>query len=246
MTKKKLGYFLLIISGIVAIIALIISKPIIQDETYHHFSDGKTIFGIPNFWNVMSNLPFLFVGIFGLLKLGNKSSLKTSYRIFFIGVSLVAFGSGYYHLQPNSDTLVWDRLPMTIAFMALFSIIISIFISKKTGKKLLLPLLIIGLFSVYYWKTNGDLRLYAFVQFYPMLAIPIILIFFKGTQKTSGYWYLLATYLIAKFLEHFDAEIHHFFGVISGHSLKHVAAAIGLYILLKSDSTKATSSSTLR
>lgn len=246
MSKKRIGCFLLGLTGIIAIIALIISKPILQDEAYHDFSDGDTIFSISNFWNVMSNLPFLIVGVFGLIKLKEINSLKTSYSIFFIGVSLVAFGSGYYHLQPNSDTLVWDRLPMTIAFMALFSIIISIFISQKIGKKLLFPLLIIGLFSVYYWTISGDLRLYAFVQFYPMLAIPIILIFFKGTRKTSGYWYLLAAYLIAKLLEHFDAEIHHFFGVISGHSLKHIAAAIGLYILLKSNSTKVTSSSTLQ
>jgi NADH:ubiquinone oxidoreductase subunit 6 (subunit J) len=32
---------------------------------------------------------------------------------FYVGVAAVAFGSSYYHLKPNDDTLVWDRLPVS-------------------------------------------------------------------------------------------------------------------------------------
>ncbi len=133
---------------------------------------------------------------------------------------------------------------MTIAFMALFSIVIEKFVSKNRGIKLLFPILVLGLLSVYYWKTNNDLRFYAFIQFYPMIAIPIILIFFKKNQQTSGYWYLLIAYIIAKLFEHFDREIHQFLTIISGHSLKHIIAAFGLYLLLKTNFTKATFFST--
>ncbi len=102
MSQRKIGITLLWLVGITAIVALFFSQPIVQDETYHHFSDIKTIFGISNFWNVISNLPFLFVGILGLYKLYRFRSLTNSNIIFFIGVSLVAFGSGYYHLKPNT------------------------------------------------------------------------------------------------------------------------------------------------
>jgi len=91
------------------------------------------------------------------------------------------------------------------------------------------------LFSVLYWKFGAtqDLRMYILVQFYPILIIPILLFFFKNPQqKTAGYWFLLLAYVIAKFFEYFDAEIHHFLKIISGHSLKHIMVAFGLYVLL--------------
>ena len=236
MTKKQLGNILIIVISFIAVIGYIISKPILQDDAYHQFSDTKTIFSIPNFWNVLSNLPFLIVGILGVYKVRNLKKLKLHSVIFYLGISLVAFGSGYYHLYPNSNTLLWDRLPMTIAFMALFATVIAKFHTYTVGKNGLFPFIIIGLFSVFYWKFGEaeDLRFYAVVQFYPMLIIPILLYFFKKEkQQTAGYWYLLLAYLVAKLFEHFDAEIHQFLGFISGHSLKHIIAAFGLFVLLQ-------------
>ena len=233
MKKHKIGYYSIIILALLAILGMFFLSPIIQNEDYHNFSDTHTILNIPNFWNVVSNIPFLIVGILGLLKLNSITTHKIQYFIFFLGVSLVSIGSSYYHLKPTSNTLVWDRLPMTIAFMALFSIIISEFIHREIGQKVLIPALIIGGVSVLYWVVFKDLRFYALAQFYPLLAIPIILIFYKSKYNlTAGYWLLLLAYVIAKILEQFDAEIHHFLTIISGHSLKHIAAAIGIFILL--------------
>ena len=200
----------------------------------------------PSILNVLSNLPFILVGLLGLHRLTRINSLnivsenKLAYMALFFGTTLVTFGSGYYHLWPDNQTLVWDRLPMTIAFMGLFSIVISEYISTRLGKILLIPLLALGLLSVFYWHLTeangqGDLRFYAFVQFFPILAIPIILLTFKSSfSQTSGYWWLLVAYIAAKVFEHFDTEIHSLLVVVSGHSIKHVAAAIGVYILLRS------------
>jgi hypothetical protein len=167
--------------------------------------------------------------------------MQLGYVLLFIGVSLVAFGSGYYHLEPNNETLVWDRLPMTIAFMSLFAILLSEFIEVKLGKGLLFPLLLVGMGSVFYWywgemHGEGDLRAYALVQFLPMLMIPFLLLTFKAHYtQIRGYWILLFCYLLAKVFEHFDREIYTLLGqVISGHSLKHMVAALGMYILLVS------------
>jgi hypothetical protein len=231
--KENIGYFILVILALAAIVAMFFLSPVKQNEEYHNFSDKNTILGIPNFWNVISNLPFLVVGLIGLLKLNSFTTTKIQYLIFFIGISLVSIGSGYYHLNPNSNTLVWDRLPMTIAFMALFSIIISEFINDKTGRMILVPLLTIGVLSVLYWVIFKDLRFYALVQYYPMVAFPVILIFFKSKYNlTGGYWLLLLAYLIAKFFEYFDYQTQNVLSVISGHTLKHLFASLGVYMLL--------------
>jgi hypothetical protein len=147
--KKTIGYILLGVTIIAGIVATFFAQTITQDAAYHQFSDQATVFGIPNFWNVVSNIPFLILGILGLVRLpAIASTSKIQYLLFFLGVALVAFGSGYYHLHPSNTTLVWDRLPMTIAFMALFSIVISEFVHEQLGLKLLLPLLIVGLMSI--------------------------------------------------------------------------------------------------
>lgn len=128
---------------------------------------------------------------------------------------------------------------MTIAFMAMFAIIIAEFISIQVGKALLWPLLITGVASVFYWHITelqdlGDLRFYAVIQFYPMLVMPIILLCFKSRfDHLNAYWILFASYALAKVFEHFDQAFYSILGfAMSGHSIKHIVAALGLYVLL--------------
>jgi ceramidase len=243
--NEKTGFNLILIITLLSIIALLYQDRVAQDINYHNFSDLRTIFSIPNFWNVLSNLPFLIVGFLGLYKLFVKKNLqiinemKTAYALLFFGVFLVAFGSGYYHLTPNNQTLVWDRLPMTIAFMAMFAIIIAEFISIRVGKTLLWPLLIAGVASVVYWHFTelrglGDLRFYAFVQFFPMLVMPVILLCFKSRfTHLNAYWVLFVSYALAKVFELFDQSVYGFLDfAFSGHSIKHIVPALGLYVLL--------------
>lgn len=249
--KEKTGAIIILLLSLSVIITLFLQAPIAQDQNYHHFVDTNNIFGLPNFWNVVSNLPFLFVGLLGVWWLISDKAvylreIKLTYLILFIAIVLVALGSAYYHLQPNNSTLLWDRLPMTIAFMALFSIIISELISIKLGRLLLLPLLIVGVLSVVYWhfselSEQGDLRFYILIQFLPILIIPVILIFFTSTfSAKNAYYLLLATYLIAKILEYFDAEIYEVIPLLSGHSLKHIVAAFGIYLLIRSYQRRST------
>ena len=243
--NEKIGTLLISAVCIFVIVAFFILDPIAQDSNYHNFSDIKSYLSIPNTLNVLSNIPFLLVGLIGLIglrrgagSLNIVNSIKLSYFFLFLGAALVGVGSSYYHFNPTNETLVWDRIPMTIAFMALYSIIISEFISDKIGKLLLLPLLLLGIFSVLYWSYTesqgvGDLRYYAVIQFFPILTIPLMLIFFKSKYNcVGGYWLLLLTYIAAKLFETFDYQIHNYLGLISGHSIKHVLSAFGLYILL--------------
>ena len=242
--NDKPGLILIAITALFALTVILSLDPIPQDATYHLFVDTRKIGSIPNFWNVITSVPFAIVGLLGLYqaRLPNKLKIiedtRIAYILLFFGTFLVSFGSGYYHLEPNNQTLVWDRLPMTIAFMALFSIIISEFISVRSGRTLLPPLILAGILSVVYWHFSemrgaGDLRFYALVQFYPMLAIPVMLVCFQSKcSHVQAYWWLLLLYVVAKVFEHFDGEIFSLLGFISGHSLKHLTAALGMYVLL--------------
>jgi hypothetical protein len=239
----KLKITILAIVGL-AIIAIIFVAPIPQNPSFHQFADDRTLFRIRTFWNVISNLGFLLVGIYGLYQIQSKrlnivKEIKTSYTIFFIGITLVAFGSGYYHFNPNNHTLIWDRLPMTIAFMALMSIVLAENLSITWGRMVLWPLLFIGAASVSYWywgelNGSGDLRPYFLVQYLPMLLLPLLLLFGKPTfQNQWGYWVLLLAYILAKVFEHFDIAFFNLFSKeMAGHAIKHLLVVIGLCGLL--------------
>ncbi len=219
-------------------------EPIAQDDSYHQFIDAYTKMSIPNAWNVLSNIPFVLMGILGFVvsrKLLSEKYLeagKASILLFFVGLVLTGFGSAYYHLSPNNETLLWDRLPMTISFMALFSFILSFHINRRSGAAALWPLLLAGMSSVFYWSYTeaigfGDLRFYAVVQFLPIILIPLIVLLFPAADYQKKYvWLILVLYIIAKLMENFDADIYHILGV-SGHTIKHIIAAFsGLAFLL--------------
>ncbi|KAH9751542.1 hypothetical protein KPL71_014333 [Citrus sinensis] len=193
------------------------------------------LFGIPNTLNVVSNFPFLVIGIVGLVLCfhGNYFNLRLQgelwgWACFFIGVAAVGVGSSYYHLEPNDARLVWDRLPMTIAFTSIIAIFIIERIDEHKGTVSLIPLLLAGVVSILYWSFFDDLRPYALVQFVPCIAIPLMAILLPPMYTHSTYWLWAAGfYLLAKVEEAMDKPIyrwtHH---IVSGHTLKHLCAAM--------------------
>lgn len=234
MTKSQL--IALYVISMAAVAACFFIPPILQDQAYHSFADTNRLVSIPNFWNVVSNVPFVAVGIVGLLKLRNINyHLKASYVWFFIGIFCTGFGSGYYHWMPTDATLVWDRLPMTISFMSFLSIVIGEFIDAGAGKKLLYPLVLLGLSSIANWILTDDLRMYALVQFLPILLILIVLFLSKKEIKYKKYlWLMVVCYTTAKFLEGYDAYIYAVSREwMGGHALKHLAAAAAPFFFYK-------------
>lgn len=228
--------WLLFAIAVAVCVGLILHGPIQQDQEYHRFADGRGLWGLPNFWNVLSNLPFLLFGASGLATLyRNRSRLlpmRMAYVVFFLGSAWVAFGSAYYHMDPSDHTLVWDRLPMTVAFMAFFAALLGRYIRPALGARALVPLLALGLLSVLWWRIAGDLRPYLMVQFLPILLIPAILSLYPvSAPGTRFIWAVLAVYVLAKILEIYDAQIYRTLGM-SGHALKHVAAAVGVYFVV--------------
>lgn len=255
---KALKVTLLFLFAIGAGVYLYRHARIPQPEAYHSFADTRAWQRIPNAWNVLSNIPFALVGLAGIFFLARGPTLdpeasfrpgahtafdsyreRPAYVIFFAGVFLTAFGSAFYHLAPSTPRLFWDRLPMSIAFMALFATVIAERISIYWSRNLLLPLVFAGIASVVAWRVSeqngaGDLRAYVFVQGFPMIALPLMMLLFR-TRYTHG-WMLLVVVLFyggAKALEHFDAKVFEATGrQVSGHSLKHVVAALACWVVV--------------
>jgi hypothetical protein len=240
-----------IILAFVIVVAIVdaFMPPIPQDPSYHNFADRRAFLGIPNFGDVMSNVPFFLVGALGIAFFlqrrndarGEIDPQRWPFFIYFIGVALVAFGSAYFHYAPTNETLFWDRLPMSIAFMALLSAFVVDRIQIRAGLFLLPFLVILGIFSVIYWHLTeqagqGDLRLYAVVQFFPILAIPLICILFSPLKLDARYLVAMAClYGLAKVFEFFDHGIFDLLDeTVSGHTLKHLSAAAAAYIDRKS------------
>jgi hypothetical protein len=226
-------------------IAVALLPRVPQPLDYHNFADQRTFLGVPNFLNVISNTPFLLAGVWGLmLVLGFRESEarrfitpveRWPYQILAAGVALTCFGSSYYHLAPDNARLVWDRLPMTLGFMSILSAMLMERVGLRAGLVALGPLLLLGLASVALWYVSelrgaGDLRLYLMVQCYALLLILLILWLFparytRGTDLVVA----LGIYVLAKIFESLDRPIFNLGHLISGHTLKHLAAAVAVF-----------------
>ncbi len=209
--------------AVVAAVGMMFLPPIPQNDAYHHFAGESTL---PN---VLSNLPFIAVGIYGLL---GWKRMGWEWRAVSIGAVLIGFGSGYYHAAPSNDSLYWDRLPMTIAFTGVFAAIIH----DRTRVRVLVPLIVAGIASVEVWRQTGDLRFYGFIQFFPAIGLPYLLLAFPPREMPNKpLWAMSACYVLAKVLEAGDAPVYEWTGHwVAGHAIKHLAGAAALYFPLRS------------
>ena len=231
--------------ALVAVVALMLAgmvAPFGQDPAYHRFADQRELLGIPHFGDVVSNIGLLIVGALGLAFVtgGRGRAVLTEpsehlpYQIFFTAIALIAFGSAYYHADPTDQTLFWDRLAMTIAYSALLALFIADRVHGPVGVRVMLPLLVaLGAGALIYWRLGeaagaGDLRFYFLSQFYPALMIPLICLLFPGRHTLGRYvLYLFVCYAFVVGSEWLDHEIYALSdGVVSGHSLKHLFAAL--------------------
>lgn len=231
MTSAKNRRVLVLLALMAAsLVGLLLLPAIAQDQSYHEFADQRTLFGIPNFWNVVSNFPFVAIGAVGLWQFRRNPAID----VLFLGILLTGFGSAYYHLDPNDRTLFWDRLPMAISFMAILAISIEERVDAKAGTVLLWPLIAVGVFSLLLWRWTGDLRLYGWVQFFPCLALPLLFLLFPAKYSGTSYWVVAAAlYALAKLFEFYDSAIYSMGSILSGHTLKHIAAAAACFAVLR-------------
>ncbi len=222
----------LIVFGSLAVMFL--QAPIGQNQAYHAFADSRPLFSVPNFGDVASNLAFLIVGLAGLWLCLRKDlgSMRNAWFVMFAGIALVGIASTYYHWTPNDRTLVWDRITLTVGFMGLFVALLGEYISERF-RFLLVPGVILGVFSVLYWSWFDDLRLYIWVQTVPLLIVPFVMLLFPA--RFSHQWLIFVGALLygsAKLTELGDKVIFATTqGIVSGHTLKHLLAAAGCWAI---------------
>ena len=228
----------------------VLAPPLLQSQEYHRFADTRAFAGVVNAGDTLSNLAFLIVGGLGLAFLWRERASGSSerfaapremrpYAVFFAGVALTSAGSAWYHLAPDDARLVWDRLPMTVAFMSLVAAVVQERISVRLGSALLWPLVLLGLASVVYWRWSAlagfeNLRPYLAVQFGSIAVVLAVSLLYRSRYTHGAVIFLLAgSYGVAKVMEVYDRQIFEFGGWVSGHTLKHLAAAAGVYLLVR-------------
>jgi hypothetical protein len=239
----------LVLIGLAAALALALwwHGPIAQWDSYHAFADQRGVWGIPHAADVLSNLPFALAGLWALLALRGTphSGAWLPWRAFALALVATAAGSAIYHWAPHNASLAFDRLPIAWACAAL----LCAFLAERRDARWARPTVLVAALalastSVALWWVSeqaglGDLRAYLFVQCLPMLIVPAALLMKLPRQHSSAvqdgaWWGVLAGYAIAKGFELADhAVLDALAGWVSGHTLKHLAAAAAAGWLLR-------------
>lgn len=231
---------MLALAGALLVVAAFALPPVAQPQTYHDFADQRGWMGLPNFGDVTSNLAFLAVGLLGLLAMhapavrAMDGATRHAYGLAFAGLALTAFGSAYYHWAPSDTRLVWDRLPMTLVFMPLLAATLAERLRWRSDLSLL-GLSLLGLGSVVYWKITGNLLPYFVAEggsvLLLLLAVTLLPTAWSGRSRL---FVVLGTYLVAFACEQGDKLVFHATGgSVSGHTIKHLVAALAFYVLLR-------------
>lgn len=196
----------------------------------HPFVDARSWWGVPNTLDVLSNLPLVLVGWVGLAMQRRRSlPMPTSgaLSMFLVGLLLSGIGSAVYHWAPDSATLVVDRLGMAVAFAGVLGLAIAERVGQAPARLTLMVSLTLAIVSAVLPWTHGNVMPWTVVQFGG-----IALIGWAATRPTVDgalgirFWVLIAAYALAKLLELGDEAVFRATGEwVSGHSLKHVAAA---------------------
>jgi len=241
--RRALGLWIL--AGVLAGVAWML-PPIAQPPGYHDFADQRACWGLPRCFDTLSNALFVLAGAIGLFFIHRGQGVWRDrreawpFQLFFFALILVGIGSGYYHLEPGNDRLLWDRLAMMLAFMAWFAAIVSERVSPQAGLRLLPLFLAAGLGSAAWWgwseaRGMGDLRFYLLMQLLPLLLIPLLLWCYP--PRYSGDRAILAViglYLLALLFDLSDRPVFELTGGwVSGHTIKHVIAALAVLAMVR-------------
>lgn len=227
--------------------AMLVHGPIPQTADYHAFADQAAVLGIANGHDVLSNLGFAVVGLWGIVGLWPRRTQAgitrgwPGYALFLVGLCLTSLGSAYYHLAPDNDRLVWDRLPIALACAGLLA---GVWGQTMLPKGLAAPVAgLLGLYAVasvlwwYFTELNGqgDLRPYLLLQILPILLIPLWQAIHQSPMA-DRLWFgaALLLYVLAKLTEANDPAVLAATNMtVSGHTLKHLLATAAAAALVR-------------
>ena len=194
--------------------------------------------GVPRAMDALSNIFFLTFGGIGLVyhflgRLGySNSAMRTSGLMFFLGFVLTGVGSAYYHLDPNDWGLAWDRMGMVVAFAGVLGMVAAHRVSVRAANLLLPVALIAGVLSVAWFAATDSITPYVIMQF-GGIGVVAGVSWLPKHGKGPNWAALIAAYALAKVLEMEDPQVFQLTqGMVSGHTLKHVFAALAALAVL--------------
>ena len=244
LTRSETG---LLVALATAVVIACLGPAVAQYADYHAFADQRTLWGLPFAMDVLSNQPFALLGVWGLVRLRTThtpparragfaalvpcDAQRPLAALFFSGLLLTALCSAYYHLQPNDAGLAVDRMGMLAAFAGLLGLAAADRISARTGQWTAAAVLALGPIAVGVWAITGNLLPWSVLQGGGMVLVVCLAL----RRPLVGAWgvplaAVIAWYALAKLLELGDHQVlamaH---GFISGHTLKHIAAAMAAW-----------------
>lgn len=200
----------------------------------HPFVDARTLLGLPNAMDVLSNLPIAFAGLWGLLALRGRplpGANRRAAQVFFVGLLLTGLGSAWYHWAPDAAGLVWDRLGMAVTFAGALGLTVSERVGHVPARATVWTSLLLATVSAALPLWTGNVLPWAVVQFGGM-ALIVWLALRRPVAGAIGIRLgtLIGIYALAKLLELGDEAVFHATAqTVSGHSLKHLAAAFAAW-----------------
>lgn len=203
----------------------------------HPFVDARPLWGIPNALDVLSNAPIALAGLLGLLALRGRvlpGATRAALRVFFIGLLVTGFGSAWYHWAPDAAGLVVDRLGMAVTFAGALALAVAERVGQAPARPTLWVTFMAAVLSAALPFTHGNVLPWAVVQF-GGVALMVWAAWQRPAPGAMGVRIgaLIAWYAVAKALELGDAAVFHATGdLVSGHSLKHLAAALAAWPVL--------------
>ncbi len=214
-----------------AALALAAYGPIAQFANYHDFADQRTVLGVPHAFDVLSNVGFAIVALWGMRN--GLSRRSYGYALFVVSLLLTAAGSAFYHLEPNDMRLVWDRLPIALACAGLLAAVRAESRGRRNDAVETVALAVAAVGSVYWWDISGDLRPYLLLQALPLVLTPLWQwIYCAQRERRIAFAAAIALYVLAKVAELNYEAIFAALSVVSGHTVKHVLSTLASAIVV--------------
>jgi hypothetical protein len=210
--------------AIVAIVVVALTQTITRGPEFHHYADARTLFGIPHAGDVLSNLAFIVAAVWAGRDRWNI--VRYGWPVC-LGVFAIGIGSGTYHVAPSDTLLALDWAPIVVTLGLLSAAVIQDRGGPGRAALVVAPLLAIG--SVVWWIATGgthggNMAPYVAVQATGIVLPLVIALVAPGNVRTHWLFIGVVGFALARICASRDRELLDWVGV-SGHSLKHIAAA---------------------
>jgi hypothetical protein len=234
----------IVIGSVVAAVVVAIAFPVTRTPGFHHYADQRAWLGIPHAGDVLSNVPFVVVALWAL-----RRATTWLGKLVCVGVAAIGVGSAAYHIAPSDMTLAFDWGPIAVALMFITAAVIDDRLGARAGRIALVAGAVLAVGSVVIWIAGGGtgslrgggagtVTPYGAVQALGITLPALIAIAAPGRIAVRPLLLALLCFAIARLCAANDRQLLDAIG-ISGHSLKHVAAAIAAGLALGAITSRA-------